>query len=359
MIVTHISESKSESRVAPVEVGIIADDGFAFPEQPAELPAPIQKRRAEVAWRLLPSLGIQPTDLAVAFELADAIREQRVKFKKAFGRCQSDFSGQSIHEVRVHCRRLMARLALVKVAIPGSSLDSIIRSLKRLLKTLGELRDVQVQKRGLTFELRQHPEVVGLWIELGRKEVDLSRAAAQRTRRFKMGKLNRCLQNLEAELTDPAARLAAKATLRAAVVRALGEAYAEVRRRQQSVRIADPSSLHEVRKAYKQFRYMVESLPPSVARPFPAQLSAMGNYQTAMGKIQDVEVLHGLVVDYAGRFPKVAAKLERFRGVLLKRRRALIDEYLSMAESLYSFWPLPAALREDVVPGSRQLSSAV
>jgi len=347
MIVARTSETESESRLASVEAGITADDGVVFPEQPAVVSELDQSGRAEVARLLLPSLGIQPANLAVAFELAGAVLEQRVKFNKAFRRCQSDFSEQPIHNVRVHCRRLMARLALVKEALPDSSLNPVIRSVKCFLKTLGELRDVQVQKQSLTFDLAQHPEAAGLWRELGRKEGDLKRAAALRTSRFKLRKLNRRLQCLEDELTDPTARLAAKATLTTAVIQGLEGTYAEVMRRRRSIRLSVPSSLHEVRKAYKKFRYMVESLPPSVARPFPAQLSDMGNYQTALGKIHDVEVLQGLVNDYAERFPKEAANLKRFQGVLQERRHALTDEYLSKADLLFSFWPLQSAPRED------------
>jgi len=349
MIAARTSESENESRLAPAEVGI-TEAGAAFPALPAVVSEPGQKGRVEVARLLLPSLGIRPTDLVVAFELAGAVMEQRVKFNKSFRQCQSDLSEQSIHDVRVHCRRLIARLALVKAALPGFNLDPVIRSLKRFLKTFGELRDVQVQKQGLSFDLSEHTELADLWRELGRKECDLKRAAVLRTGRFKLRKLNRRLQNLENELTDPTARLAAKTTLPTAVIQGLEGAYAEVVRRQRSCRLSISSGLHGVRKAYKKFRYMVESLPPSVARPSPAQLSAMGNYQTAMGKIQDVAVLQGLVIDYAERFPKMAASIERFRGVLQERRRALTEEYLSQTDSLLSFWPLPPAPREVGAP---------
>ena len=305
-----------------------------------ELAAPPGQRGAELARRLLPSLGIQPQDLTVAFQLADRIAQQRVKFEKQLAACQKKCSEESVHEARVQCRRLIARLCLVKAAFPSRTVDSVLRSLKRFLKKLGELRDVQVQRLALTDDLSRHPEISGLWIELGRREEELVQQAAETTRRFKIGKLHKRVRALEAELTDPAARLAAKANLSAAIVRALEEAYAEVKGRRLAIKPAVPSTVHRVRIAYKKFRYMVESLPPAIARPSSAQLTAMTDYQGAMGRIQDVEVLDRQVEEYAERFPVAASDLSRFRQVLLERRRLLIDKYLGVADSLPSFWPL-------------------
>jgi CHAD domain-containing protein len=306
--------------------------GKSSPEAAAHLPL----------LRLLSELGVAPRDVLVAYQLADAVALQSARFHKLCARCRRSFSEESVHDARVHCRRLIARISLVHEAMPNSALESVIRALKRFLKPLGELRDVQVQKQALTEELTRFPEVAGLWIELGKQEKRLARAAGASIRGFAMGKLDRRLEALESELTDPCARLAAKTGLHEAVVRALEEAYRVVLQRRRQIDPALPATVHRVRIAYKKFRYMVESLPPAVGKASELQLAAMAHYQTALGNVQDVEVLGGFVSDYLHRFPKLGPGLEQFQGHLVERQDGLIGDYLNIADTLASFWPLPS-----------------
>jgi CHAD domain-containing protein len=334
------SSSGTESRTAPSEVSILPGAEMAFARPPMALDDSWRRQPAWLALRLLPGLGIPALDFAVAYQAAERVADQRARFEKSLGLCQHGCDAQSVHSARVQCRRLMARLYLLKEAFPSVTLDSTLRSLKRFLKRLGELRDVQVQKQALTNDLGLHPEVAGVWIELGRREQELMRLVVETTRRFRLGKLARRMRALEAELTDPTARLAAKAHLRATLIRAVEAAYADVNRRRLAIDPSVPSTVHRVRVAYKKFRYMIESLPPAIAEPSASQLSAMANYQAAMGRIQDIEVLDRFVNDYAERFPLITPDLARFRQVLLARRRLLVSEYLGLADSLLSFWPL-------------------
>src|SRR5262249_16256250 len=152
---------------------------------------------------------------------------------------------------------------------------------------LGGLRDAQVQKRALACELAEHPDVGGLWLELEKREMDLTNVTAEKLRRFKTTKLTRQLEKLEAELTDPTARLAGKTNLRERVIQAVANSHAKVMERRRAINLLIPATLHRTRTAFKRFRYMIESLPPSVARPSCQMLSAMSDYQDALGKIQD------------------------------------------------------------------------
>jgi len=97
----------------------------------------------------------------------------------------------------VHCRRLIARLVLIDMAMTSTDLQAAQKPLKRLLKALGGLRDVQVQKDALSAELTRHPEVGGLWIELGRRQQELIRSASRFVSEFNMGKLRRRLEVIQ------------------------------------------------------------------------------------------------------------------------------------------------------------------
>jgi CHAD domain-containing protein len=218
------------------------------------------------------------------------------------------------------------------------------------------LRDCQVLQEVLTPELSRHPEAAGLWIELGRKEGVLSRASAIAVRRFKMRKLNRLLNRVKRELIDPAARLATKTRLRTALVQGLSAVFAEVLSRRRSIDLTQAADLHSVRKAFKKFRYMAESFPPSLALPVPAQVSAMGEYQTALGKIHDVEVFQEFVLDHAARNPRIAFELGNLQEALLQRRHSLVQDYVTKTDSLAKFWPMPLPPPE--VPRSVELMSS-
>jgi len=313
---------------------------MALLASPAEATDTWPVRPAELALRLLPMLGLKPLDVAVAFQLAERVAEQREKFEKLLARCQQECSDASVHDVRVQCRRLIARLLILQEAFPSASVDTVLRDLKRFLKRLGELRDVQVQKQALTNDLGAHPGIAGLWIELGLREQRLIECAGETTHQFKIRKMKKRLLEVEQQLTNPAARLAAKATVSGAIVRALERAYVQVKRRRQAVEHEVPSTVHRVRTAYKKFRYMVESLPPAIAQVSDSQLSAMADYQAAMGKIQDVEVLDAFVVSYGERFPLAASDVHRFRQVLQERRQRLRGEYIAIANADLCFWPL-------------------
>src|SRR5262249_50898335 len=159
-----------------------------------------------------------------------------------------------------------------------------LQALKDLLHKLSGLRDVQVQKNVLTSKVAEHPELAGLWLELEKQELDLNKSAAKSVRQFCATKLARQLEKLQEELTDPTAHLAEKSCLRQRVIQAVTYAHANVMERRRAIDLRVPSTLHKTRTVFKKFRYMVESLPPAVARPSRSLLSAMSDYQAALGK---------------------------------------------------------------------------
>jgi CHAD domain-containing protein len=290
--------------------------------------------------RMVSVMGISPQNLLIGFELSDSVAGQFRKFEKAVRWCRLELSGEAVHDARVHCRRLIARLVLIDMAMTSTDLQAAQKPLKRLLKSLGRLRDVQVQKDALSTELTRHPEVGGLWIELGRREQKLIRSASRFVSQFNLGKLRRRLEVIQAELKNPTARLAAKAVLGDSIVRAMQQAFDKVVLRSRDISPDDVSTVHRVRTAYKKFRYMAESLPPTVGRPSEAQLSVMDGYQQAMGNIQDVEVLREFLTGYTALQPEVAWSLASFKNTLLERRTRLVYDYMALADRLHSFWPL-------------------
>src|ERR687892_541654 len=67
------------------------------------------------------------------------------RYRKAFKDCQRDFSENSVHELRVETRRLLALVALFHALWWDERLAEIERRLKRLFKGFSRLRDTHVQ----------------------------------------------------------------------------------------------------------------------------------------------------------------------------------------------------------------------
>ncbi len=261
--------------------------------------------------RLVTALGVDRVNFAIATQLASALRDQLQRFSKMLHRCQRAFSEEAVHDARVSCRRLIAQLTLVRAAMGDPGVELMLQTLKRLLKSLGDLRDVQVQKSALADGLHRHPEIAGLWIELARREDDLIRAGSERVARFKLGRLERQVRKLCAALEDPVMQLGAKSSLREAAIRALWGAFDEVLRRQRAIVASRPNTVHRVRVAYKKFRYMVDSMPPALGCVSAEQLSGMAAQQRAMGEIQDVAVGLRMLDAHRREHPLTSAGLER------------------------------------------------
>src|SRR5580692_6470690 len=87
-------------------------------------------------------LGVLPgSSLAqLGIERMDSLTGQFRKFEKAVRRCRLELSGEAVHDARVQCRRLIARLDLIDIAMTSTDVQAAQKPLKRLLKSLGGLR---------------------------------------------------------------------------------------------------------------------------------------------------------------------------------------------------------------------------
>jgi CHAD domain-containing protein len=120
---------------------------------------------------------------------------------------------------------------------------------------------------------------------------------------------------------------------------AYAQSFARVVRARQAVRADDPSTVHRLRVAFKRFRYMSEVLQPLLPWLNPHQRKAMQAYQTAMGEIQDLEVLTSGVRTFAASMP-LARRISMLpvQEVLALRRKEKIDAFLQTADALGTFW---------------------
>ena len=212
-------------------------------------------------------------------------------YRKEFGRCRKGFSEGSIHRLRVTTRRLRATLNLLRELAPGPAVEQGERCLKKVFKTLAPLREYHVQLAYVEKWRKACPEA-----EVLRRVLRTQARASQKRARKKMilrrlAELRESLRTIQRWfdqlLKDSSAQEACLAHIRSELPRKYSAAVARVR----GIDPAKTPTIHRARVAFKQFRYALESLHPTVVRISRKQLTAMDRYQTMMGRIQDLEVL--------------------------------------------------------------------
>jgi CHAD domain-containing protein len=189
------------------------------------------------------------------------------------------------------------------------------------------------------------PELVPLQKFLQKREKRLLKSSEQDVHDFKTGANSQRIEAVRASLAE----LAASQDLAALLLTALDEAYLTVSQRQGRIDPAQPATLHRVRIAFKKFRYLVEIIYPLLPGFSETQLKNMHTYQTALGEIQDVEVLLNTLADFAaGHKTYDPQPVHRFYE---QRHTELINAYLENMNETITFW---RATPEKPFPGNFQ-----
>ena len=309
----------------------------------AELPAsphPVT-RRASSALRI--SRKVRGAAVPVGPCLAKALETRWQSYREQLRRCQKDFSEETVHELRVATRRLIAQLVLLSCVIRSASLEKARRILKRRMVALGELRDTQVQLTFIEGQATRFPALGRMFTWLEQRERRLARPAAKRVGRFKTKKLDKWVNALIHEIRAKGRGARAQNRLASAVLEATANAFAEAVGRRRAIDLADLGTIHQTRVAFKRFRYMVESLSPGITGLSKRQLRALAYYQRKMGIIQDLKVLEECAAGFILEDKKAEIPLRPFGRYLRQRRARALRSFLKSADRLFQFWP-PAKL---------------
>ena len=245
-----------------------------------------------------------------------------------------------IHDLRVATRRLLAVLDLADAVLPGEVSPRSRRMLRRYLKSFSPLRDCHVRiltLRGLT---RRFTVARPLLREAQLLEKELLRNAARAIVRFDSAAFERDVSSIALALAsqeDTPARTSAAAIV---LVGVAAKKYLRVAARGRKLAAGDARTIHRLRVAFKEYRYVTEALLPVFPGVGKAHLKTMNAFQDMMGEIQDIEVLIGTVGKFAvtrgAAFPASVLNLQRH---LAQRRLSLVDSFMKSAEAVTQFWP--------------------
>lgn len=233
--------------------------------------------------------------------LADMISEQL----DLAGRAAADSGADGIHDLRVATRRLRAGIELWLGMAPGKKLERCRKSLQRLGRSLGSLREADVDLQQLEDLRRKRPaDALGIELALaGETRTRRRRAAALRRelRRVDLADVSEQIQSEIERSSEPGGGQVllgsvARQELASRVPR-LTLFLAQVLRR------PTPAGLHRLRIEIKKFRYSFELCAPAYdGRRAPRLLSRLKELQEALGLVQDANALHGRIARLRSNF---------------------------------------------------------
>jgi CHAD domain-containing protein len=237
-----------------------------------------------------------------------------------------------VHQLRVAARRLRSELELVAALAPGLPVQRIRRRLKHWLQACSPLRDTQVQLEFLESRAAAFPESLGFRRALARKERKGARKLERQLRRVDRLALRESVRKLCQRLRRSSRPGMPRNDWEARSARALAKAAARVSLRLKAVDPADAQTLHQLRVAFKRYRYLREALPRTLSGLDDQAEQAHRDYQRRMGEIQDTQMLQDALRDYLADHPGDAGPLRRLAGFLDRRRQALIAGFMRHAD---------------------------
>ena len=220
---------------------------------------------------------------------------------------------EELHDLRVAGRRLDAVLRQFRSSLPAS-FQEIRPTLKKVLRTLGEARDLDVALSELEAFGRGLPKSDRDSIEPLKRHLASERGRA-RGRMLSMldsASVQKDLQNLTSLLAAPSAASQQTPSQQTSPELALNVAPEMVRRRYRKVRkgadlLTSDSSMaayHGVRGQVKKLRYALEAVAVIYGKPADEMLRTLRRWQEKLGVQQDAAVASRRLQALAGAPPK-------------------------------------------------------
>ena len=291
--------------------------------------------------------------------LQDRLNERQDKLARLHRKTRKKLRRGDVHDLRVSARQLIAGLELLEPLEAPVAYRKTRKELKRLLNSLRELRDLQVERRRLSAE-EENPDVsarrkLGPFLErLKKMEKRASSKAIRGLDGFKLRRVGQEVRAL-AHYLDRSGAFGAgfNRELQALAERHVQERYRKVLEAIRALPRHTPSALeiHEVRIRFKRFRYAWELLEPFLAHRTNSHASlqsALKEFQTLLGEIQDLHVLLGTLAEYDGT--QAQSKLAGYARTLARRQGERIAVFERRGPSMLA--PFRACFRQRP-PGGR------
>ena len=205
-------------------------------------------------------------------------------------------SVNNVRDLRVSIRRLMTSIDLIERFTPDNMLLRARATLKEQLSELSDLRDAHVEMVAARRFLKELPELKEFNDALLDRESSYLSAAkkllSKSDKRFIENAINRVKIRLSTTRAITNATGAHKI-----IEAAIDSSFDVVNKKLEFVNLADYSTIHNVRLAFKPLRYMIEMLQPLIQQD-RKKLGTARFLARMMGQVQDLEVLMKDLVEF-------------------------------------------------------------
>ncbi|MDT4330897.1 CHAD domain-containing protein [Methylomonas sp. MED-D] len=250
-------------------------------------------------------------------------------YRKRLQTCRQRADEDNIHKLRTGIRRLVSVIDLIRALAPCPALRKARKVLKAQLDRFDDLRDTQVMLLTIDAAIVELPELRDFHEHLRRRENRLLGRLEPEIAAFSTGNLRRKLKKSGRR----ANRRAADIDLAQAIPAVVDRVYADALERHAAINDSHPATIHQLRIALKKLRYMLEAAPDQIPGLKPDLLERLQRYLTAMGDIQNAEVLASALAEfYRGAPPAPVA--DYFQ----RQHRQLMAEFIADRYEIFRFW---------------------
>ena len=246
---------------------------------------------------------------------------------------------ESVHDIRTSARRLLAVLAALEPFVKGKASRRLSRRADTVLDRSGALRDLGVQLDILPTVRSSSagPALRRLRKRLSQKHARQARKLRKRLRREDVGRVRGDVRRLLRRSRRAKATSKASAADRAALQPGR-QAFARLRKSRLAVDPTELVTIHRMRIALKEFRYLMEAMGP-LAPAVGKRLESLHKLQTTMGDLHDLEVLSSRIARHVAKLgPRSAAKLAPILGKLEARHSAMLTSFLEAVDPILDSW---------------------
>ncbi len=265
--------------------------------------------------------------------LTRAVSSRWKRYLRELNRSRKKCSEQSIHDLRVSLRKLIAALELSDPFTHTRQSQWLRKRLKKQFAACGPLRDIQVQMIGIGELCSSYAVLEPMLTALRKKETRCIKQVSTLIDQTRLKRFEKSTDDIQRMI-----RRGVDSDVSHVLMTSVANAFNKVLRYREALDRNDTTTIHTMRVAFKKFRYQAELLQPLLPLLTPDLLLSMHEFQTRMGEIQDAEILIASVNKFA--LKNHGESLLPVHQELQRRRNASIAIFFSQVYHLDEYWPL-------------------
>ena len=267
--------------------------------------------------------------------LLESINERFNRFAKELKNCKNANSVDSVHDLRVSIRRLDAALDLLSNFIEDNSLVLVRKEIKSILQPFGKLRDIHVQQQWINTIYKDHGSGLKKYISrLNKKEKKIENTLIELAKNFRPVLTQKMIDHLGYVLFQKEQINNFSFPMRAYEIMLIRYGLVKDAERH-AMDENDTDALHQLRIAFKHYRYTAELLKPLFASDKNMIMERMHSFQTLLGEIHDFDVLSKKFHKFIQKKNRTLLEIEDLRisiNILLQKRRGYYKQFHDFPE---------------------------